>query len=46
MSGIPLRVFLGLAAVALVLAAVASLVLVTSQSPSQVSKELIVYGKR
>jgi hypothetical protein len=46
MSGIPLRVFLGLAAVALVLAAVASLVLVTSQSPSPVSEELIVYGNR
>jgi hypothetical protein len=46
MSGIPLRVFLGLAAAALVLAAVASFVLVSSQSPDQASENLIVYGNR
>jgi hypothetical protein len=46
MSGIPVRVFLGLAMAALVLAAVASLLLVTSQSPSPVSQDLIVYGTR
>jgi hypothetical protein len=46
MSGIPVRVFLGLAMAALVLAAVASLLLVTSQSPSPVSQDLIVYGSR
>jgi hypothetical protein len=46
MSGIPLRVFLGLAAAALVLAAVASLLLVTSQSPDQAQESLIVYGNR
>jgi hypothetical protein len=46
MSGIPVRIFLGLAVAALVLAAVASVLLVTSQSPSLVSQDLIVYGNR
>jgi hypothetical protein len=46
MSGIPVRIFLGLAVAALVLAAVATALLVTSQSPSPVSQDLIVYGNR
>jgi hypothetical protein len=46
MSGIPVRVFLVLAVVALVLAGLASVLLVTSQSPSPVSQDLIVYGNR
>jgi hypothetical protein len=46
MSGIPVRVFLAVAVAALVLAAVASVLLVTSQSPNAVSQDLIVYGNR
>jgi hypothetical protein len=46
MSGIPVRIFLGLAVVALVLAAVASVLLVNSQSPKPVGQDLIVYGNR
>jgi hypothetical protein len=46
MAGMPLRVFLGLAVLALVLAFLAAVLLVTSQGPSPVSQDLIVYGRR
>jgi hypothetical protein len=46
LPGIPLRVFLGLAVVALVLAFIAAVLLVTSQGASPVSQDLIVYGSR
>ena len=47
MNGLTLRVLAGLAVGALVLAFVASLVLVSSQGASSVSTEpLIVYGSR
>ncbi len=46
MSGIPLRVFLGLAVLALILAFLAAILLVSSQGPSPVSQDLIVYGGR
>ena len=47
MSGLTLRLLVGLAAGALVLAFVASLTLISSQSASSVSSEpLIVYGSR
>jgi hypothetical protein len=47
MSGLTLRVLVGLAVGALALAFVASLALISSQSASSVSGEpLIVYGSR
>ena len=47
MSGLTLRLLVGLAAGALVLAFVASLALISSQSASSISSEpLIVYGSR
>jgi hypothetical protein len=47
MSGLTLRLLVGLAAGALVLAFVASLVLISSQGASSVSSEpLIFYGSR
>ncbi|HYT25136.1 MAG TPA: hypothetical protein VEP73_01435 [Actinomycetota bacterium] len=46
MSGITLRVFLGLGVLALALAFLAAVLLVTSQGPSPVSQDLIVYGSR
>ncbi len=47
MSGLTMRILAALAAVALILAFVSSLVLVTSQGASSVSTEpLLVYGSR
>ena len=47
MSGLTLRVLVGLAAGALVLAFVASLAIVSSQNASSVStRPLVVYGSR
>jgi len=46
MSGFPLRVFLGLAVLALVLAFLAAILLVMSQGPTPVSQDLTVYGVR
>jgi hypothetical protein len=46
MTGIPLRVFLGLAGAALALAVLAAVVLVSSQGPDPVSQDLVFYGGR
>jgi hypothetical protein len=46
MSGLTLRALAVLAAGALVLAFIASLVLVSSQNASPVSRPLVVYGSR
>jgi hypothetical protein len=45
-NGITLRVFLGLGVLALALAFLAAVLLVTSQAPSPVSQDLVVYGSR